>query len=337
MPIRLAFLPLVLLLAVPALAQRGDVVYDQSFEFRPGDVLDVATSSPSVVVRTGRQNGAHVRVIGQGPNLREGFEHLRFSASRHRNAVHVRTDVRGQFRLGRVPSFTIEVTVPERADVKVATSSGSIRIENVRGTVDATASSGSVRLARVEGDRVVVRTSSGSVRADQLSGRDRVDVASSSGSIQVDQTSGGTLAFRASSGSVRLGSASGRQVDVRTASGSVNVGTLAGAASLQAGSGSVRVDHVSDRIEVNTGSGSVQLGLQRGVPVRADAGSGSVLIRVPTSARATIELNGGTIQVDDALRIRGEQNRRSYRGTMNGGGDRITVNTGSGRIRLSAS
>jgi DUF4097 and DUF4098 domain-containing protein YvlB len=330
----LAILPLILLLSAPVLAQRGDVVYDQSFDFRPGDALEVSTSSPNVVIQTGSRDGARVRVIGRGPNVEAGFEHLRFSAQHQRQRLRVRTDSRGQLRLGRAPSFTIEVTVPERANLRVSTSSGSVRIENISGNVEIAASSGSVSLANVDGDRIAITTSSGRVRADRLAGRERVEITTSSGGIQADRVTGNSLTFRGSSGNIQLESAIGQRISARTSSGNITIGTLQGPATLNASSGSVRADGVRHPLEVGTSSGSVQIGMAQAVRLRASASSGSVTVRLPATLRTSVDLSGRNIQIDEALGLSGKHGRRSYRGTMNGGGEQIVASTSSGRIRL---
>jgi len=332
-------LPLLLvLLAAPlALAQRGEVVYDQTFAFQPGDVLEVATSSPSVVVTTDRRDGAHVRVLGSGPGARDGFGDLRFTAERRGNRVVVRTDIRPRARMGRVPSYTIEIALPERADVQATTSSGSIRLGNVRGDVNATASSGSVRLGDVAGDEVSVRTSSGSVRAGRLSGKNRLRVSASSGSVSVDAASGGQVSVTTASGSQRIGAVDAERFEAQAGSGSVRVEALRAEARVRAGSGGVRLGGVGGALDAQAGSGSVRVELAEPVAVRVRTGSGGVELTAPRSLRAHVELSGsGGLRVDDAFGFQGSMERRSARGTLHGGGVPVTVSTGSGRIRLVA-
>jgi DUF4097 and DUF4098 domain-containing protein YvlB len=331
-------LPLLLvLLAAPlALAQRGEVVYDQTFAFQPGDVLEISTSSPSVVVTTDRRDGAQVRVLGEGANVRSDFENLRFTAERRGNRVVVRTDMRRQARMGRVPSYTIEVAIPDRADLQVSTSSGSIRVADLQGDATVSASSGSVRLGEVAGDRVTVRTSSGSIRAGRLSGKDRLELTASSGSVSADAASGAHVALTAASGSLSLGSADAGRFEAQTASGSVRIEALRGEGRIRTGSGSVRAGSLTDALEVQTGSGGVRLELAQAAPLRVRTGSGSVEISAPRALRASVELGGGGVQIDNAFGFQGSMERRSARGTLHGGGERIAVATGSGRIRLVA-
>ena len=61
-----------------------------------------------------------------------------------------------------------------------------------------------------------------------------------------------------------------------------------------------------------------------------------VRVVVPRGANATLALDGGTVRIDDALSFDGRRERRGAQGRIGRGGERISVDTGSGSITVSA-
>jgi hypothetical protein len=210
----------------------------------------------------------------------------------------------------------LRIEVPEGRDLQVWLAVGEAVAEGVRGDLDIDIGAGRVEVDDVVGD-LSVDTGSGGVRVSNVSGEVNVDTGS--GSVEVGGIRGAVLSIDTGSGSVDAVDVEADVVEVDTGSGSVELVRVAsGDIVVDTGSGSVDVEVLTsvERIEVDTGSGGVTLRLPEGVDAEIEADSGS-----------------GGIDVDFPMQVRTQ--RRDYlRGMLGDGRGRITVDTGSGRIRV---
>jgi len=193
---------------------------------------------------------------------------------------------------------------------------------------------GESEVGAVEGD-LLVDTGSGAVRAEGGSGSLNVDTGS--GSVTVLDFSG-DLMVDTGSGSVELNDIRGGDVDVDTGSGGVRGdGVQASYLRVDTGSGEIILGRVSaPEVSLDTGSGAVELELLDDVDeLVIDTGSGGVTLRVPSGIGAEVELDTGSggIDIDIPLEVR-EVKRDYMRGILGDGRGSITVDTGSGGIRI---
>ena len=272
------------------------VLFDETFRVAPGEHLDLDLGSEAVTVRTVRGNRARVVVEGSGRDAAREFERRRFSAHADDGLV-VRTDPpRRMFSLRRT-NARFEVTVEIPR----------------RFDVDLDVGSGAVQVETLDGD-LAVDTGSGAVRLADVTG-DRVTVDTGSGSVRAGRLQG--------------------EVTIDTGSGSVRVERAGGPLTIDTGSGAVEVGLAEGPAHVDTGSGGVRLALASRSPVEIDTGSGGVSLTLPR-AGFDVDLEGGRVEIDEALGFRGERERDRAEGTLGRGGPLVDVNTGSGRVRLRA-
>ena len=282
--------------AAPVQTASDGVLYDESFSVREGGSLTVDLGAEDVVVRTVDGTRARVRVEGQGRDAAEVFERKRFSARAASGDLDVRTTPpSGPWSMGRQrASFTVTVEVPRRFDVAVDLGSGDLRVGTVTGDVDVDTGSGGVRIERADGTEIAIDTGSGDVQAGALRGR----------------------------------------VEIDTGSGSVRVDRVEGPLAVDTGSGDVAVDEAVGPVEAGTGSGSLNVGLASARDAAVETGSGDATVRLASRTGWTLDLDGGAVEIDRALGFQGRQDRRRARGTVGGGGAQLSVDTGSGEIRV---
>lgn len=186
------------------------------------------------------------------------------------------------------PAARLLVAVPRNLTLQVRSSDGSIRAEDLAGRITLDTGDGSITADRVSGE-VEIRTGDGSIRAENAEGR--LDVQTGDGSITLD----GKLALlraRTSDGSIRL----------RVASGSA----------------------MADAWDVQTTDGSVTVELPAGFNAEIDAETSDGSVRVSHRDLA-----------DTAGRDEGdERQRRELRATMGEGGQTLRIRTGDGTIRI---
>ncbi|MEM6325497.1 MAG: DUF4097 family beta strand repeat-containing protein [Bacteroidota bacterium] len=139
------------------------------------------------------------------------------------------------------------------------------------------------------------------------------------------------------SGDVSLENVTGDTILIDTGSGDVEAGRLRGDVRIDTGSGDVEIGIVEGgTVSVDTGSGDVDLALADTGRAVFDTGSGSVTLRLDDRDGFDVNLDGGSVRIDDDLDFAGQEERREARGRLSGGGATIRVGTGSGAIRLLA-
>ncbi|MEQ1693614.1 MAG: DUF4097 family beta strand repeat-containing protein [Gemmatimonas sp.] len=168
--------------------------------------------------------------------------------------------------------------------------------------------------------------------------RGRLDIDAGSGGIEVSDVSGSALIVDNGSGGVTLTDVQSERCTIDTGSGGVGgSGVQCGELRVDVGSGSVRLDGIrSSDVLIDAGSGGVTLGFVSS-PKRlsVEAGSGSVSVGLPATVDATVDIETGSggITTDFPIRTTSVQRDR-LRGTIGDAAGRITIETGSGSVRL---
>lgn len=213
--------------------------------------------------------------------------------------------------------------------------------------------SADLRVLVPAGQRVAVHVAAGQISVSNVNGQLAVDGSSSDveasgtrGSLSIDVGSGavkvtdaqGDLNVDTGSGDVTLSGVRGGDVGIDTGSGEVT-GTTLGARTLKidTGSGGVSLSGVTtEDASIETGSGDIKIDVDATLrSFRAETGSGDVTIRAPASLSAAvdIETSSGGIESDfDVAVTRREEDHLV--GRIGAGAGRISVETGSGSVRL---
>ncbi len=213
--------------------------------------------------------------------------------------------------------------------------------------------SADLRVLVPAGQRVAVNLAVGRVSVTNVNGQLSVDASSADvdasgtkGSLSIDVGSGdvkvsgadGELSVDTGSGNVTLSDVRGGEVGIDTGSGDVMATTL-GARTLKidTGSGNVTLSGVgTEEANIETGSGDIRLDVDATLrSFHGETGSGDVTIRAPASLSAAldIETSSGDIESDFEVALtRREQDHLV--GRIGSGAGRISVDTGSGNVRL---
>jgi DUF4097 and DUF4098 domain-containing protein YvlB len=272
-------------------------------------LLDVTTGSGSITISPG--NADRVEITGHIKVSEHSFLGIfkRSSESKQEIVRQIESDppielINGQLNVGHMKnkdharnvSISYEIFVPTNTEVKSHTGSGSQKITGVTGPVRAKAGSGKITLTDI-GGAVDAHTGSGAIRANEIAGGFKA---------------------HAGSGSIRLTQVAPGDVDVHTGSGSSVLHGVVGSLRVKAGSGRIEID-----------------GQQIG-DWNVDTGSGSVSIKLPADAAFDLDAHtsSGGITIDHPLTIQGRVSKKRMRGDVRGGGDLLTVETGSGGIQI---
>jgi lia operon protein LiaG len=273
----------------------------RNIEGRPG--LVVRYPAGDVVYRRDRWNGnSTVQVRDDGSFYGRGRGGRRVTVRSSGSGTEAHADLR--------------ILVPPGKTVFVRLGVGDVAASNIDGHLDIDVGSASVATDRTRGN----------LRIDTGSGRVRVSDAQ--GDVLVDT----------GSGSVDINNVRGDDINVDTGSGSVTgSGLTARTLRIDTGSGSIRVSEVAARdVVLDTGSGSVDIDLTTDIDrLSIDTGSGSVRVAVPPSLSATVQVSTGSggITTDLPMSVT-RRSRSNLSGTIGSGTGSISIETGSGGVRI---
>lgn len=207
------------------------------------------------------------------------------------------------------------VRVPARFSARLNTSGGGISVSDLTGDVKAGTSGGGLRFARLQGP-VDGNTSGGGIRVDACEGDIRIE------------TSGGGIEVFGGSGSLK-GHTSGGGVTVKDFEGSAGVGTSGGGLTLEKIKGSVTG---------TTSGGPVNAVLLSPLPgtVTLSTSGGGVTVKVPEKAAFDLDAStsGGGVTCELPVTVQGKIERSRLKGTVNGGGETLTLRSSGGGIQV---
>lgn len=229
----------------------------------------------------------------------------------------------------------LRVRVPEGRTVAVNLGAGEIRAENVDGALYLHARSGAVATSDTRGT-LEIDTGSGRVTVDGATGDVAIDTGS--GGVRANRVSGGRLSIDTGSGGVTAGELDVTDLEIDTGSGSIEIDVVtAPRIEAETGSGRIRIGGAeTSELLLDTGSGSVDVALLSTLrSAEIDTGSGGVTLTMPAGLNAELVLDSGSggVDVDMPVRII-ERSRNFLRATAGEGGGTITIDTGSGGIRI---
>ncbi len=333
-----------LILATPALAQQGETIQLTGRVAAVWNIAGTVTLEPgsgaavAVTVLRGGRAGSSLRLergeVRGADALRVVYpdDHIVYPAmgrgSRSEFGVGddwTFTDGRGRaFRRmwisgdgsGAEAWADLRVAVPAGRTVQVHLAAGTMSARNVDGTIVLDGMSSDVAVSGGRGD-YTVDVGSGRVVATDMRGTLRLDTGS--GDVELRRIEADDLSVDTGSGAVR-GS------ELRTPKLTVDTG-----------SGDVALRVVTARtVKVDTGSGNVTVDLAADIDqLSVDTGSGDVTIHAPASlnARVDLESSNGHIETDFAVQAR-RTARDELHGTIGSGAGAVSVDAGSGDVRL---
>lgn len=267
--------------------------------------------------------------------------------------VRIRVETPEDWRDGLVD---LALRVPTATSVRVATTFGEVRVENVAGNIECHTSSGDVVLdaltgpAAVEtvsgavrvhdsGGAVSISTKSGDVTADDL--RQGVRIVSVGGAVSATHVEGASAEVRTVSGDIILehfGSAAPIDLTIETVSGDTRLIHARGNVFLTTVSGDGTARRIeTERLQAQSVSGDLDVELAGQFAGRVEAGavSGDIRIAIPTGGdfRYTLSTRTGRLHCDhpapDAMRT-----AVVLTGTVGSGGGSVEAKTVSGDILL---
>lgn len=327
--------------------------FDVEFEQRGNSVTVLAKTEGRILGLFGLRRNSNIRFIVNVPvnynvELDTGGGHIEVSDI----SGNVDADTSGgHIEVGRVTAGDVHADTSGGriiigdvdGDVFADTSGGRISIGNVTGEVNADTSGGSITIGDVGGD-MLADTSGGSINVG--TGGARVELDTSGGSIRAAwasgpisaDTSGGNIYLAGGDASVKANT-SGGNIEILGGNGPVEADTSGGNISIRGTTGPVTADTAGGRIELDLSAVSGSIGGR----VELDTAGGDITIRIPSNLSASIDAEIGIsrrsrgdyrIYTDFPMTIQEQDRQIIGRGDINGGGDRITLETSNSDIHI---
>jgi DUF4097 and DUF4098 domain-containing protein YvlB len=130
------------------------------------------------------------------------------------------------------------------------------------------------------------------------------------------------------------------ELDFSTVDGKIEIEDVDGSLHAHTSDGAMRVTGRFDALNLRTSDGRVEVEARQGSQVRQPwdirSSDGSVALRIPGDLAADVELHtsDGSITTDIPIAVEGTLGRHDIHGKINGGGNRVTVHTSDGSVRL---
>ena len=194
-------------------------------------------------------------------------------------------------------NVTFVVKVPPRFNVDFETSGGNISLDDLDGRAKLNTSGGNLSIGTVTG---------------------QVDAKTSGGNISVD--------------------GSNADVDVNTSGGNIQIGEVGGMVRATTSGGNISVDEVNGDLTARTSGGQITARLAtqpQGRSILQTSGGGiTVYLAEEISVNLEAETSAGRVHSDVDVTVQGEIKKDRLRGTINGGGPVLELDTSAGDIHI---
>ncbi len=177
---------------------------------------------------------------------------------------------------------------------------------------DLNTSGGSLKISGVNGRRHELKTSGGSITAEEMAGE--LEARTSGGSITVNGYDG-DVDLKTSGGSIRLNEIKG-DIEATTSGGGIRLKDVEGAvyATTSGGSIDAEINKLEDQLVLKTSGGSVHA-------------------EIPSGLGLDLDLRGNRVNTS-LNNFSGESKSDRVRGTVNGGGILVQLSTSGGSVNL---
>jgi len=180
------------------------------------------------------------------------------------------------------------------------------------------------------GDRLDVR-----VRVE-IPERYNVEFSTGAGNVDLGDTAG-RVHGRTGAGNIRIGAVSG-SIDVASGSGNIAIEGALGQVDANTGAGNIEIRSVRGEVRVNTGAGNIEVSIteQPENDSRLSTGAGNVTVHLRRGVGVDVNAESamGTASTDYPLTVEGRWMKKSFSGSVNGGGPDLYMRAGVGNVVL---
>jgi DUF4097 and DUF4098 domain-containing protein YvlB len=244
-------------------------------------------------------------------------------------------------------------------DVTLATNAGAVTARQITGSLDLRSDFGNVSVFDVTGEAVLIDSNSGRLQLERVQVAGALEAHSDFGAITLTDSGSGELDLSSNSGNLTLtgvmvtgavvartefggvtltGVQADDGYDLETNSGGITVDGGRGRLKAHTDFGSIRVTNLEDAsLDLYTNSGTVEFSGSLGAgPHSVTTEFGDARLTLPPDTALALDLSTGfgRISSEFAVTLSGDLEEERWQGTLNGGGESLTIHTDSGDIAL---
>ncbi|XP_061780538.1 protein FAM185A isoform X2 [Nerophis lumbriciformis] len=239
-------------------------------------------------------------------------------------------------------SLSVHVSAPIKSNIFINTrGKGNVEVKNMECDIcQVHTEKGACSLHSVKGHQVEVR-SGGDVSVGSIHGN--VDISASGDSaVRVKKLQGTTMKVSTERGGLKVKAIYAESSCVSSSTGDVELGLVHGDASVKNTSGDTHIDGSNGSLKVSSQTGGIDVYVGDGGSAEVLSQAGAVCIRVPSSLRAEVELNGASVHIGRDVTLHQLQRNTTeshtqvtgYMNTDSSAVQRIKVTTKSGSVSL---
>jgi hypothetical protein len=302
--------------------------------------LEAETAGGHISVTGGTGSEAKVEVYIQSSNgnknlskdeiqkkLNEDYELSVTVTGSTLKAIAKRKNNKDNWNNGLSVSFTCYT--PSAISTDLETSGGHISLSNLTGTEKFSTSGGHLDLEKLKG-KINGSTSGGHITIKNSS--ENITLSTSGGHITAESCSG-DLDLTTSGGSLNLSDLSGK-IHATTSGGNVHGENIKGDLNAGTSGGNVNLENLSGNVEAHTSGGNITVQVKEPAQyIKLNNSGGKVELQIPANKGYTLDLSG-KIKVGTLKNFSGDTGEDYMKGTLNGGGTKVNINSGDGRVTL---
>lgn len=226
-------------------------------------------------------------------------------------------------------SISFKVYVLKNVATDLATSGGSISLNNLNGDQKFVTSGGSLNVDNV-GGKIDGRTSGGSIKVKNS--KDDIELATSGGSIDAENCEG-KLRLSTSGGSIKLNDLKG-DIKATTSGGGIKGDAISGGLIATTSGGSIKLSDLACDLETSTSGGGIDISITSlGKYVKIRNSGGSINLQLPKNKGLDLDIAANKIKTDQLSNFTGKAGDDELEGKINGGGIPVNVKS-SGNVSL---
>ena len=269
---------------------------ERTFSAADGGWLMIDTDHGNIDVESGTEGQVHV-TVRRTPRGNAEASDFEVSFDQVGDKVTILGDNTIRNSGNNSVSVSYVVRVPHRFNVDLETSGGNIAVDDLDGRAKLNTAGGNLSIGRVTGE---------------------VDANTSGGNISVD--------------------GSNANVAVNTSGGNINLGRIGGTVIATTSGGNISVEEVNGDLTAKTSGGQISARLatqpQGRCVLKTSGGGITVYLADGIAVNLEAETSAGRVHSDVTVSISGEIKKDRLRGTINGGGPVLELDTSAGDIHI---
>lgn len=234
---------------------------------------------------------------------------------------------------GHSLSISFKVYAPTSVSSHLSTSGGGIAIRSLSGgTQDFTTSGGGLDVKDISG---IIKGSTSGGGIDVENASQDIDLNTSGGGITAHYLKG-KIRLETSGGGLELHDLSG-DIRATTSGGGIEGDHVSGELITSTSGGGIDLREMACSLDASTSGGSVEVTMASlGKYIKLSSSSGNVDLRVPSGQGMNLNLEGDRVATSNLGSFNGTTESDHMKGTVNGGGIPVNLESSGGRVSVSA-